>query len=44
MYLYVEEHSNRIQKMEERVSCVEDSIEEIIISAKESAKSKKILT
>ena len=34
----------RIQEMEERISCVKDTIEEIDISVKESAKSKTFLT
>jgi cystathionine beta-lyase/cystathionine gamma-synthase len=36
--------SNRIQEMEERMSRVEDSIENISTTIKENAKCKKILT
>jgi len=36
--------SNRIQEMEERISCVEDSIENISTTIKENAKCKRILT
>jgi chromosome segregation ATPase len=36
--------SNRIQEMEERISCAEDSIENISMTIKENTKCKKILT
>jgi uncharacterized coiled-coil protein SlyX len=36
--------TNRIQDMEERISGVEDTIEEIGASVKENVKSKKLLT
>jgi hypothetical protein len=36
--------SNRIQEMEERNSCAEDSIENMGTTIKENAKCKKILT
>ena len=37
-------YSNRIQEMEERISGVEDSIDDIDTSVKENIKSKKVLT
>ena len=36
--------SNRIQEMEERISCAEDSIENIGTTIKDNTKCKKILT
>ena len=36
--------TNRIEEMEERISGAEDSIENIDITVKENAKSKKLLT
>jgi prefoldin subunit 5 len=36
--------SNRIQEMEERISCAEDSIENVDTTIKETANCKKILT
>jgi cell division protein FtsL len=36
--------NNRIQEMEERISGTEDSIENMVITIKENAKCKKILT
>jgi hypothetical protein len=36
--------SNRIQEMEERISCAEDSIDYMDTTIKENAKCKKILT
>jgi predicted ribosome quality control (RQC) complex YloA/Tae2 family protein len=36
--------SNRVQKMEERISAVEDTIEETDASIKENVKSKNFLT
>jgi hypothetical protein len=36
--------SNRIQEMEERISCAEDSIENMGTTIKENAKCKKIVT
>jgi uncharacterized coiled-coil protein SlyX len=36
--------TNRIKEIEERISGIEDTIEEIYVSVKENAKAKKFLT